>query len=109
MSESETIDEHHATETAPADKRQYDTNLFVLIELDPMTVVDCEPVAGGCYLAEPIVMSGEMRETCPVCKTAHLKMVLRQKRVKQAHMFCEQCTRCFDACYPDGTSALSIA
>ena len=101
------------TEKSPAagspapDHRQCSTETLVLVQLDPATAVDCVRIVNG-YLADDIVMSGAMRETCPVCKTVHLKMVLRQMHVKRAHMFCEQCTRCFDARYQDGSPALSI-
>ena len=77
----------------------------MLIQLDPATLVDCVRVEDG-YLADDIVTAGEMRETCPECKTTHLKLVLLQKGVKRAHMFCEKCTRCFDVCYASGSSAL---
>ena len=76
--------------------RQNHTHLFHLVQLDPSMVIDGERVDNG-FLADDLVVSGGMRETCPFCKTAHLKLVLRQANVKQAHMFCEQCTRCFDA------------
>ena len=105
--------EKFLTEKSPSagspapDHRQYSTDALVLVQLDPATVVDCVRV-GDAYLADDIVMSGGMRETCPFCKTVHLKMVLRQMHVKRAHMFCEQCTRCFDARYQDGSPALSI-
>ena len=89
------------------DHRQSSMGTLLLVQLDPATVVDCVRV-GDAYLADDIVMSGAMRETCPMCKTVHLKMVLRQMHVKRAHMFCEQCTRCFDARYQNGSPALSI-
>ena len=94
--------------TAAQEHRHNDPDLFYLVQLDPSTLVDGVAVENG-YLADDIVMTGGMRETCPVCKTAHLKMVLRQKNVKRAHMFCEQCTRCFDAVYRNGMPALSMA
>lgn len=88
-----------------ADKRQNSSTMLMLIQLDPASIVDCVKIDQG-YLAHDFAIAGEMRETCPECKTSHLKLVLLQNGVKRAHMFCEQCTRCFDACYPDGYSAL---
>lgn len=106
MSESEAMGRHDSVERQRIDNRHNDADFLVLIPLDPSTIVDCEAVAEGCLVEGPIVMAGAIRETCPVCKTVHLKLVLRQMHVKQAHVFCEQCTRCFDARYPDGSSAL---
>jgi len=34
--------------------------------------------------------------------------VLRYAHVIRNHLFCPQCTRCFDARYPDGSSALTF-
>lgn len=101
MSKSETVD---ATRPG-AEKRQNSAALLMLIQLDPASIVDCVHVKEG-YLAHDFAVAGEMRETCPECKTTHLKLVLLQNGVKRAHMFCERCTRCYDACYPDGYSAL---
>lgn len=108
MSESETMSKQYTVESPAGEKRRGDTN-FLLVPLDPQTVVDGRPVGDGCYLADSIVMTGSVRETCPECKTVHLKLVLRQMHVKKAHLFCEQCTRCFDAVYADGSPALLIA
>ena len=105
MSKSDTIDAASSSNRSIADKRQNSVALLMLIQLDPSSIVDCLPVNGG-YLAHEFAVAGEMRETCPECKTTHLKLVLLQNGVKRAHMFCEKCTRCFDACYPDGYSAL---
>ncbi len=108
MSESETMGRHDSVERPRMNNRHNDADLLVLIPLDPLTIVNGAPVAEGCLVEGPIVMAGTIRETCPACKTVHLKLVLRQKHVKQEHVFCEQCTRCFDARYPDGSSALLI-
>ena len=107
MNTGATIDHPHPTEHTLPEHRHNEEDLLVLVQIDPETLVHGERVKDG-YLAEDIVVTGQMRETCPVCKTVHLKLVLRQKNVRRAHMFCEQCTRCFDARYADGSPALSI-
>lgn len=101
------IEEPLATSSPIPEHRHDNAELLYLVLLDPATVVDCKRTPNG-YVADDIVVTGPMREVCPVCETVHLKLVLRQTHVKRAHMFCEQCTRCFDARYPDGSPALSI-
>lgn len=93
--------------TTPFDKRQKYSDLLILFEIDPATVVDPSVIEDG-HLACGIVTAGEMREICPECSHTHLKLVLRQDRVKHSHVYCECCNRCFDARYPDGSSALSM-
>jgi len=79
---------------------------LILMELDPSVVVAGERL-GDIYIADEVSTHGKMRETCPVCTGRHLQLVLRQKEVRIAHLFCVQCTRCFDACLADGSSALN--
>ncbi len=55
-----------------------------------------------------LITFGTVRETCPKCEQAHLKLVLRQRRVRLAHLFCASCHSCFDAHYSNGASALTI-
>ncbi|MEO8119187.1 MAG: hypothetical protein ABI606_07675 [Rhodoferax sp.] len=78
---------------------------FFLIELDPRQVVKGVEVADG-IVAEDVMPVGQMRENCPHCIDSPLQLVLRANNVIRSHLFCEQCTRCFDALYPDGSSAL---
>ena len=47
------------------------------------------------------------QEPCPICEEGHLQLVLRQKNVRVAHLFCIECTRCFGAFLPDGSPALA--
>ena len=98
----------HASDQLGLEHRHNESAALMLVQLDPASVVDGVPVENG-YLAGDIFISGAVRETCPVCQTVHLKLVLRQKYVKRAHMLCEQCTRCFDAHYQDGSPAIAIA
>lgn len=78
---------------------------LVLSELDPAAVIDHLDSPG-----EPVelITFGTVRETCPNCRTAHLKLVLRQRRVRVAHLFCADCLGCFNAHYANGASALDI-
>jgi hypothetical protein len=49
-----------------------------------------------------------MRETCPHCPGMALKLVLRRDHVIRPHLFCPQCTRCYDAIDANGVSALTF-
>lgn len=78
---------------------------LILSELDPDKVID--------HLESPeqpieLITFGTVRETCPRCPGSHLKLVLRQRRVRFAHLFCSGCLGCFDAHYTNGASALTI-
>jgi hypothetical protein len=55
-----------------------------------------------------LITFGTVRETCPKCEQSHLKLVLRQRRVRFAHLFCSACHSCFDAHYLNGAPALTI-
>lgn len=76
-----------------------------LLELAPMQVVEGRVVPGG-MVAPDVLPAGTCREMCPHCHTAPLVLVLRSNHVVRTHLFCEQCTRCFDAVGPDGASVL---
>jgi hypothetical protein len=78
---------------------------LTLSELDPDAVIDhLEPPGTQVEL----ITFGTLRETCPNCPGTHLKLVLRQRRVRLAHLFCSNCQCCFDAHYTNGKSALTI-
>ncbi len=55
-----------------------------------------------------LITFGSVREICPKCQQTHLKLVLRQRCVRVAHLFCADCHGCYDAHYPNGDSALTI-
>lgn len=78
---------------------------LVLSELNPSVVVDRLDADG-----QPIhvLTFGSIREACPKCRGSHLKLVLRQSAVRVAHLFCANCTTCYDAHYANGTPALTI-
>lgn len=78
---------------------------LILTELNPDTVVDHLDSENS-----PVGLStfGTVRETCPKCRHTHLRLVLRQQRVRTAHLFCDECLSCFDAHYTNGASALDI-
>ena len=94
-------------ERPDAHLRAQDRTAFSLLELDPRQVVKGVEVADG-VVAEDVMPVGQMRENCPHCD-APLQLVLRTNNVIRSHLFCEQCTRCFDAINPDGSSALLFA
>jgi hypothetical protein len=77
---------------------------LILSELDPDRVIDhLEPVD-----KIELITFGAVRETCPKCAGGQLKLVLRQRRVRLAHLFCSSCHSCFDAHYISGAPALTI-
>jgi hypothetical protein len=96
---------------ASDEQRNKNVKAFALIEINRAAVVDSIR-ADECYApdGEPdgVYAIGAMREFCPTCKTNHLKLVLRQKHVRHAHLFCERCDKCFDARNADGSSALEL-
>ncbi|HEX7642852.1 MAG TPA: hypothetical protein VF472_11655 [Burkholderiaceae bacterium] len=88
------------------DHRSLASTPLSLIEIERAKVVDT--IVEESADPEGVYSVGAMRELCPHCRTNHLKLVLRQKRVRQSHLFCEVCDKCFDARYLDGTSALAV-
>jgi hypothetical protein len=90
--------------TAPGRRQHGPDDHLVLSELNPKAVVD-----GWAGDDEPLnlITFGNVREVCPKCKQ-HLKLVLRQARVRIAHLLCPGCESCFDAHYQNGTPALTI-
>ena len=91
----------------PAGRRHHAANedRLILRELNPDDVIDQLARDGDTIDA---VSFGTVRETCPNCATSHLRLVLRQESVRIAHLFCVDCESCFDACYANGTPALTI-
>jgi hypothetical protein len=81
---------------------------FALLEVPPQLVVDGELVDGG-LLAQDVTPVGQMRETCPYCLDVPLQLVLRSDHVILPHLFCQRCTRCFEATDPDGRWALMFS
>lgn len=105
----------HVLETMSSDLRQQadssrrqrhsPDDMLVLSELSPSAVVD--HLDHGDAPVE-LITFGTVRETCPKCNHTHLKLVLRQRAVRVAHLFCAECHGCFDACYANGAPALTI-
>lgn len=89
------------------ERRNRSVSFFTLKQLAPWEVVVGVMLEEG-YASDDATPSGKMREVCPYCNNVPLALILRHKHVKRAHLFCENCTRCFDALYPDGTSALAL-
>ncbi|MDQ1834319.1 hypothetical protein [Massilia scottii] len=78
---------------------------LVLSELNPSAVVDHLDTDD---VPVELITFGTVRETCPNCNHTHLKLVLRQRAVRLAHLFCAECQGCFDARYSNGAPALTI-
>ena len=86
-------------------RRNIASDCLVLSELNPRTVID--------HLDEEnqslhVLTFGTVRESCPKCQTGQLKLVLRQSAVRVAHLFCADCSSCYDAHYENGMPALTI-
>ncbi|MFZ6742229.1 hypothetical protein ACO0LC_03275 [Undibacterium sp. JH2W] len=81
---------------------------FILLQLDPRDVIEGVMLKEG-FQSEDAPSAGNMREHCPHCSGVQLQLILRYKFVKRSHLFCSSCTRCYDALYPDGTSALALS
>jgi hypothetical protein len=95
---------HDDTERGECRRNDTATTL-ILTELNPRLVIDCcdeedQPL--------DLITFGTVREVCPKCQQAGLKLVLRQSSVRIAHLFCADCASCYDAQYPDGAPALTI-
>lgn len=86
-------------------QQHFQDEQLILSELDPDKVIDhLEPEEP----AIDLITFGTTRETCPKCRQSHLKLVLRQRRVRLAHLFCSDCLSCFDAHYTNGACALTV-
>ncbi len=96
-------------QTVSTNRREADAPpVLTLLELDPAEVIEGVRVEQGYLLKDEPLTFGAMRERCPVCQDVPLELVLRQGRVRLAHLFCRKCTRCFDARYADGSAALTL-
>lgn len=88
------------------DRRQLTETGLSLVQLDPREVVRGIRAAAGLVVKNAATV-GKMRELCPHCD-APLQLVLRYQDVIRSHLYCDECTRCFDALYPNGSSALTL-
>jgi hypothetical protein len=102
-----TVSRNSASPAQHANLRDKVSTPLRLIEVERSSVVDAIRPQDG-QLTDTVYAMGTMRELCPHCRTTHLKLVLRQKRVRHAHLYCEQCNKCFDARYLDGAPALEM-
>ena len=94
-----------ASHPVPARRQRHAEDSLLLTELNPHLVVDQSDEDHA-----PVMLTtfGTVRETCPKCLQTHLHLVLRQRNVRVAHLFCAECHSCFDAHYASGASALTI-
>lgn len=94
----------HPRDNPPARRHLGMGERLVLSELHPEAVVDSVEDEG---VPLNLITFGNVREVCPKCKQ-HLKLVLRQARVRIAHLLCAGCDSCFDAHYANGRPALTL-
>jgi hypothetical protein len=96
----------HAPASTPVQGRRHwhAEDSLILTELSPHIVIDHRDDA------KPINLTtfGTLREACPKCTLSHLHLILRQRNVRTAHLFCAECHSCFDAHYASGAPALVI-
>ncbi len=94
-----------APHPAHSRRHRHAEDSLVLTELNPNAVID-HPDGDSA----PVILTsfGSVRETCPKCMHPHLDLILRQRNVRTAHLFCAGCESCFDAHYPGGAPALTI-
>lgn len=76
-----------------------------LTEINSRSVIDH---IDGVNVVINLTTFGTVRESCPKCSHSHLTLILRQRNVRTAHLFCSECKGCFDARYPSGASALTL-
>jgi hypothetical protein len=93
------------TASHPVRRHRHADDNLLLNELNPHAVVD-QPEDD--HVPVNLTTFGVVRETCPKCLQAHLNLILRQRHVRVAHLFCAECHSCFDAHYADGACALTI-
>jgi len=94
-----------APHAVPGRRHRHAEDSLIMTELNPHAVID--------HLDDdnaPVSLStfGTLRESCPKCMHTHLTLILRQRNVRIAHLFCAECQGCFDAHYASGASALTI-
>lgn len=99
--------EPSSSQARHAEQRMATPELLILLEITPDDVAEGDTTLQGIEVKD-VTLNGQMRETCPYCEATHLQLVLRQRHVKRAHLFCPDCTRCFDARFADGSPALSL-
>jgi len=93
---------------SPRQQRRRAALAITLTELDPREVVEGVLLENGQFQAPDPIPVGAMREQCPYCEGVALQLVLRRQHVKRSHLFCEHCTRCYDARCEGGYSILGI-
>lgn len=81
---------------------------FSLVELDPHLVLAVSAPDSGIMAQEDAVSAGRMRELCPYCGDVPLQLALLSKHVTRPHLYCDKCTRCFDAVYSDGSPVFTF-
>lgn len=80
---------------------------FSLVELNPQLVLNDAVLESAIMTEGDVAYGGRMRELCPYCGDVPLQLALRSKHVIRTHLYCNKCTRCFDAVYSDGSPAFT--
>jgi hypothetical protein len=101
----ETPSDQSASLPVQGRRQQHADDSLQLTELNPVAVVD-HPDDDNAPVS--LTTFGTLRETCPKCMHTRLHLVLRQRNVRTAHLFCAECASCFDAHYASGANALTI-
>jgi hypothetical protein len=93
-----------ASQPVHARRDRHAEDSLLLTELHPLVVIDHFDEG------KPVNLTtfGAVREMCPKCAQPQLNLILRQRNVRVAHLFCAECHSCFDAHYPSGACALTI-
>lgn len=94
-------------EVPSRDTRQGLAAPFSLVELNPQLVLNDAVLESGIMTEGDVACGGRMRELCPYCGDIPLQLALRSKHVVRTHLYCDKCSRCFDALYSDGSPAFT--
>jgi len=86
-------------------RQRHPDDSLLLTELNVQAVID---QSDDDQLPVTLTTFGTVRELCPNCAQTHLHLVLRQRNVRLAHLFCAECHGCFNAHYASGDCALTI-
>ena len=101
----ETCAIHAPAQPSQKHRQAHAEEQLLLTEINAHTVIDHLDGINGTV---NLITFGTVREACPKCLHPHLTLILRQRNVRTAHLFCVECKGCFDAHYSSGAPALTI-
>lgn len=96
---------HAPAQTSQGRRQSRADEQLLLTEINGRAVIDHLDGPNGTV---HLTTFGTVREACPKCLHPHLTLILRQRNVRTAHLFCVECKGCFDAHYASGASALTV-